>query len=65
MSGPRPSRIERMITYLEEHRAEIEAIANGSVRFDFAGPDIKARVERTQRLGGGGVPIGGAPPLSA
>lgn len=43
-------RVDRMQAWLAAHRAELDAIASGSLRFDFHGDELRVDVVRTQRL---------------
>jgi hypothetical protein len=45
-----PDRVDRMLAFLEEHRAEVEALPSGAVRFAFHGDELRVVVERTQKL---------------
>lgn len=48
---PTPSdRVERMAAWLRAHRTELDAIASGSVRFDFHQDDVRVEVLRSARL---------------
>jgi hypothetical protein len=39
-----------MLAFLEAHRAEVEALPSGAVRFAFHGDELRVVVERTQKL---------------
>jgi hypothetical protein len=43
-------RVDRLIAWLEAHRAELVASASGSVRFDFHGDEVRVDVSRSARL---------------
>lgn len=42
--------VDRMIAYLEQHRAEIVRLGYGRVSFDLYGGEIKAKLERSEKL---------------
>jgi hypothetical protein len=44
-------RVDLMIRYLEEHRAEIEALTYGRVEFVAAGPaPLRASIQRSDQI---------------
>lgn len=43
-------RVDRLIEWLHEHRAELVASSAGSVRFSFAGDEIRVDLSRSARL---------------
>jgi hypothetical protein len=45
-----PDDVDRMIAYLQEHRAEIVRLGFGSVTFYLGGGEIKAEVKSVKRL---------------
>lgn len=47
---PHRDDVDRIIAYLQEHRAEIVRLGFGSVTFHIGGGDIKAEVKSVSRL---------------
>lgn len=46
-----PDDVDRMIAWLQQHRAEIVRLGFGRVSFDlYGGGEIKAKVERSEKL---------------
>lgn len=45
-----PDDVDRMIAWLEQHRAEIVRLGFGSVTFDLGGGEIKAKLLRSEKL---------------
>jgi hypothetical protein len=55
-------RVDRLIAWLEAHRAELEAAPTGGVRFDWTDEVIKAAVHRYARLPGSATLHADGPP---
>lgn len=45
-----PDDVDRMIAWLQQHRAEIVRLGFGRVSFDLYGGEIKAKLERSEKL---------------
>lgn len=45
-----PDDVDRMIAWLQQHRAEIVRLGFGSITFFLGGGDIKAKLERSEKL---------------
>lgn len=50
MSGDRPTRVARIVRWLEDNAAWIDAARNVQLVFDCAGPEVKVRTGVAERL---------------